>query len=136
MSSGGFDGIARAVRTAALKCATSMGLEPRTKATAELLQKLVVDACREVDAELLGPSKAPTTLLPDDLDAKVSEANRAEVKRLLDEARDYLESPQFLQVFQGATSKAAEVLAKGLVAEASGEGPWPLAKLHGTMIKC
>lgn len=133
--SGGFHGIAQALRAATQRCANSIDLAPQTKVTEELLQKFLTDSCREADAELLTQAKAPATLLPDGLEANASEANRVEVKRLLDEARDYLESPQFLQVFQAAMSGAAGALAKGLAAEVPGDGPWPLAKLFGPMTK-
>lgn len=134
-SAAGFAGIAQALRAATLKVVASMEFTPRTQVTAELLQTFFSDVCREADTAILAQAKAPAMLLPDGLEANVSEANRQEVKRLLDEARDYLESPQFLQVFQTRTADATGVLVKGLVADAAGEGPWPLGKFFGSITK-
>lgn len=134
-TSAGFDSVAQALRAATLKCGASRQppLAPQTKMTAETLQEFLSEVCREADEALL--TKAVAVMLPEGLEANASEATRKEVKRLLDEARDYLESPQFRQVFQAAVADALGPLAKGIVAELSGEGPWSLAVLFGHMTK-
>lgn len=130
--------IAETLRKVARTCAERLSIAPQTKVTKEEVEKLLKEACREADAELLTGPKGAALLLPDGLEAKVPTASREAVKRLLDEARDYVESPQFLQVFRSSTEMACAALATNVCEEAttaSGEGPWPVAKLFGTLTK-
>jgi len=139
----GVQHVAEAVRSAVRKCLEAAQLGPSTPVTAEALEQLLKDACREADAELLAEARSVSTLLPESMDSEVAEAHRGPAKKLLDEARDYLESPQFVQVFQAVTAKAAQRLAARLgdgaadpAAAPLAEGrSCPLAKLNGQFIK-
>lgn len=92
----GLQRICDAVREAVKARWASDSMQYTTKVSAESLRSLLLDVCRAADAALLEGGKGPTTLLPESLDASAS----PKVKQLLDEARDYLESPQFLEVFR------------------------------------
>ncbi|CAE8645920.1 unnamed protein product, partial [Polarella glacialis] len=75
------------------------------------------------------------TLLPPD----VAGAGSEEMKRLLDEARDYMESPQLLEVFRVVTASAADRIAEQLLEvdakDVFSDGSsLPLAKLFGSFI--
>lgn len=134
--------VADSARRAARACAAEAGLAPATAVTAERLHKLVQDAFLEVDAEILAGPCASSSLLPESIDSGLAPALCVKAKRLLDEARDYLESPQFLEAFRAASAAAARRLA-GLLgddaqdpasAPLAGGQPKPLAKLLGEMI--
>lgn len=122
----GLERLASSVKSAVKACSTKSGLSPGTAVTAESLQRFFIDVFREADAELLLGGKGAATLLPESLDTEVAK-EREKVKRLLDEARDYLESPQFLDVFQAISSNAAEHLAASLGDGAADPASAPLA---------
>lgn len=72
------------------------------KVSRESFRSFLVNVCITADAALLEGGKGPATLLPESLDASAA----TQVKKLLDETRDYLESPQFLTVFRSVVSDA------------------------------
>jgi len=131
--------IAEAIRKAVSICMDRAKLGPQSKVSREELEKLLIDSCREADSDLLEQSKGAALLLPDGLNDRAPAAQRAEVKRLLDEARDYLDSPQFVQVFQVLSSsgarRLAEVLQEEIAGGAGAEGPWAMAKFNGALTK-
>jgi len=135
----GCEQIGEAVRQAVQVCLERAKLAPTVAIDGEGLQKFLADCCREADSGLVGNARAGALLLPDSLDGRAAPEQRGEVKRLLDEARDYLDSPQFVQVFQASTAQGAKLLAEALVLDiagvAGGEGPWPLAKFNPALIK-
>lgn len=141
-----FEKIASAVRTSMRNSMERANLAPTAAVTREALEKLFVDGCRGAAAELVGQSRGAALLLPDSLDDRAAKEHQAVAKRLLDEARDYLDSPQVVQVLQVCASEGAALLAAALAAElaagagvASGSGadagPWPLAKFNGPLTK-
>merc|ERR1712232_216034 len=129
----------QAVRT----CSDRSGLVPQKKVTAGDLEAFFIDVCREADKELLAEAKCAAVLLPDSDETGVPNAHRDKVKSFLDETRDYLDSPQFLSVFQATTTSAARFLTNLLgdgaidpgVAPLSGGKDVPLAKLFGQLIE-
>mmetsp|Transcript_32938 Transcript_32938/g.94601 ORF Transcript_32938/g.94601 Transcript_32938/m.94601 type:complete len:361 (-) Transcript_32938:94-1176(-) len=131
--------IADAIRKAVRDCVVEFGVEPTTPVGQKALEKLIVKSCREANKELLAESKGASLLLPDNLDETVAQADRPGVKRLLDEARDYLDSPHFLQVFEVAAARGAQLFSQGLEQELAGgtgvTGPWPMAKFFGPLTK-
>mmetsp|Transcript_51287 Transcript_51287/g.109029 ORF Transcript_51287/g.109029 Transcript_51287/m.109029 type:complete len:398 (+) Transcript_51287:117-1310(+) len=136
--------IAKLIRKAVCDVMEREEMGPQVSVTEETLGNLFEVCCREADKECVGKqSDIASRLLPESLEAKIDAKIRAKVKALLDEARDYLESPQFLQVFQACCTCASKNFAAALLEDlqvAAGDthigiGPWPLAKFNGAMIK-
>mmetsp|Transcript_68961 Transcript_68961/g.121948 ORF Transcript_68961/g.121948 Transcript_68961/m.121948 type:complete len:366 (-) Transcript_68961:16-1113(-) len=128
--------VSSACRKAVQACAAS-SLAPSTAVTSERLATFFKEVLRSVDQELLGESKGSATLLPPEKDSSGANASakQQQVKRLLDEARDYAESPQLLEVFRSVTAAAAERVPQFLGSAALQEaGSVPLAKLFGNFI--
>jgi hypothetical protein len=98
----GLPRICEAVREAVKARWAADSIQPVTKVTAERLESFLLDVCRAADSSLLANGKAPATLLPESLDSSAT----PKVKQLLDEARDYVESPQFLDVFRSVLTSA------------------------------
>lgn len=131
--------IAEAIRKAVSVCTDRAKLGPQSKVSQNDLEKLFLDTCREADSGILQHSKGSALLLPDGLNDCVPAAEQAEVKRLLDEARDYFDSPQFVQVFEvtlcSGTRRLAEVLQEEVAGGSAFEGPVPMAKFNGPLTK-
>jgi len=127
--------VAEVVRRAARTCVDRADLTPTKAIDTRSLEKILAAVCREADKELLAEAKGAATFLPDELNSKPPDTVRKPVQRLLDEARDYLDSPQFLQVFQKATAGGAKLMAQKIEQEMSGDGPWPAAKFTGPLTK-
>merc|ERR1712048_1282847 len=145
----GLKNIAAAVRKAVCTCTTRSTLTPRTSVTLEIMEKLFLDILREANSELLAKSRGAATLLPESIDEDVPEAHRERVKHFLDEARDYLESPQFMEVFQVVTTSTTRHLIGTLAEDTAGSSTsaapqqalplangcsCPLAKLYGPIM--
>jgi len=99
------DGLPRicdAVREAVKACWADDIKAPLTKVNAERLRSFLLNVCHAADTALLEGSNGPTTLLPESLDDPAT----PKVKQLLDETRDYVESPQFLDVFRSVLAGA------------------------------
>lgn len=135
--------IADSARRAVGACTARASITPQTPVTAEDLQRLAQDTCLEVDAELLAGSHAAASLLPESIDGALATEHAEKTKRLLDEARDYLESPQFLEVFRavavGAMRRLSDLVGDGApdpgMALIAGGQSKPLAKLLGQLIE-
>jgi len=131
--------IADAIRKVVRECIVETSVAPTTLVGQMTLEKLLTKASREANKELLAGSKASALLLPDEVNERPPKAQQKAVKRLLDEARDYLDSPQFLQVFEVATTRGATQMSRGLEQEITqavgGDGPWPMAKFFGPLTK-
>jgi len=135
--------ISDSARGAVRACLDSLGLSPTATVSAELLEKLFSDICSKVNDEFLPGSRAVSLFLPESVDQEVPEEHRPRVKPLVDEARDYLESPQFAEVFRTISGKAAKRLAGAFgdsapdpaAAPLSGGQSCPLAKLNGQFIE-
>jgi len=130
--------VSDACRKAVQACAAKSSLAPDTAVTADRLTTFFKEVLRSADKELLGDSKGAATLLPPD-DEESSGANASgqqqQVKRLLDEARDYAESPQLLEVFRTVTTAAADKVPQQLGSAALQEGgSVTLARLFGNLI--
>mmetsp|Transcript_118823 Transcript_118823/g.331488 ORF Transcript_118823/g.331488 Transcript_118823/m.331488 type:complete len:363 (+) Transcript_118823:110-1198(+) len=139
----GIHQIADAVRRAVRNCLESSKLAPTAAVTAHLLEKFLLDVCNEAHSELLLQSRIVAMLLPESVDREVAEEHRTQVKQLLDEARDYVESPQFLEVFKTVCAMAAQRLAGAfgdgaldpVGAPLAGGQSCPLAKLNGLFVE-
>lgn len=144
----GLKQLASSVRSAVKACIEEAGLGPSTPVTADSLQRFFNDVFQKSNSELLTRGKgehvqaiAAATLLPDSLEAQVKQQEK--VKPLLNEARDYLDSPQFMDVFQAVSSGAAEHLAASMgdgaadpaSALLAGGKSCPMAKLFGPLIQ-
>lgn len=125
--------VADVLRRAAATCLDRGKLSPQSKVVKSELSRLLCDICREADSELLTENAGAMTLLPDSVHEEVPLSQREEVRRLTDEVRDYLESPQVLAVFQAVTATGAASLAEQL--SASDSEAVPLAKLCGRLIE-
>lgn len=117
------DGVPRtchAVREAVKSQWAATELKPTTKVSAEELRSFFLAACRDADASFLAGGGGSAALLPESLDPTDSAST---VKKLLDEARDYLDSPQFLEVFRAVVAAALErfVASLGEAPQATGE---------------
>eukprot|EP00930_Biecheleria_cincta_P093704 TRINITY_DN8420_c0_g2_i1.p1 TRINITY_DN8420_c0_g2~~TRINITY_DN8420_c0_g2_i1.p1 ORF type:complete len:373 (+),score=74.48 TRINITY_DN8420_c0_g2_i1:52-1170(+) len=129
--------VAIAVRRAVEICSNNRSLSPQTKVTSESLTAFVREVCQEADRELLAESKGAVTLLPPE-GQPASLGNEA--KNLLDETRDYLESPQLLEVFRNVTSanagRVAELLVStdAMAASLRDGGCVALARLFGSFV--
>eukprot|EP00747_Dinoflagellata_sp_TGD_P167005 gnl/TRDRNA2_/TRDRNA2_190682_c0_seq1.p1 gnl/TRDRNA2_/TRDRNA2_190682_c0~~gnl/TRDRNA2_/TRDRNA2_190682_c0_seq1.p1 ORF type:complete len:386 (+),score=108.81 gnl/TRDRNA2_/TRDRNA2_190682_c0_seq1:71-1228(+) len=124
------DGLARiadAVREAVRACAERSGVLPWKPVTAECLQTHLLEACAEVDTQVLCGDKASATLLPDLVEREVPAAQKKKVKEFLDEARDYVESPNFLAAFQALMSGAIRQLVSSLSDGAADPADAPLS---------
>lgn len=104
--------VAIAIRKAVEVSFKNSPLSPQTKVTSETLTTFIREVCQEADRELLSESKGAVTLLPPEGEP-ASLGNEA--KNLLDETRDYLESPQLLEVFRNVTSANAGRIAELLI---------------------
>lgn len=130
----GLGRIATGVRKAVNACVDAEGLAPQTKVTRVSFEKFFLEVCAKVDIELLGENKSVETLLPETLDAKVQQAGHPkQVKILLDEARDWVESPQFLNVFKQTITDAVSHTVADAQPLVDG-GSCPLAKLFGQLM--
>lgn len=99
------DGLPRicdAVREAVKACWADDIKAPLTKVNSERLRSFLLNVCHAADTALLDGNNGPTTLLPESLDDPAT----PKVKQLLDETRDYVESPQFLEVFRSVLDGA------------------------------
>jgi hypothetical protein len=132
--------ICDSLRTAIKDCWAAEGFEISTKMSAERLTSFLVGACRAADAALLDSKIIADTLLPKALDSGAS----TQVVKLLEEARDYCESPHFLEVHQSVLASGVKHLVESLATplDATETGP-PLAsdasvlfvKLGGFLVK-
>eukprot|EP00933_Yihiella_yeosuensis_P037734 TRINITY_DN3171_c1_g1_i1.p1 TRINITY_DN3171_c1_g1~~TRINITY_DN3171_c1_g1_i1.p1 ORF type:complete len:367 (+),score=67.31 TRINITY_DN3171_c1_g1_i1:124-1224(+) len=137
----GASSVAEAVRSAVRTCMEKSGLTPQTLVTEESLTSFFHDVCVEVDSKLLLNNKAADTLLPPDSSDGTATKQLTQVKCLLDEARDYLESPQLVQVFQAVRKEGSLLVVKQLTSVdekvapgLSNGGSVPLAKIFGGFI--
>lgn len=132
--------IASTIRQTVRGCIERLDLSPQTAVTAATLSSFFREVCRELDTSLLAEERRVPLLLPDESANGGADATETKVKRLLDEARDYVESPHFLNVFKASTDEATERLPKQLLAlgdaaaEPLADGTVPLAKLFGSFI--
>lgn len=140
----GIEQLADAIRGAVQKCFEKAEFAPSTQVTGEVLHQLFANICAEVDAVLFtAGAQCVTFLLPESLDQAMDEAHGVKVKNYLDEARDYLESPQFAGVFRAVVSSATWRLAAAFgdgaldpeAAPLAGGRSCPLAKLNGLAIE-
>lgn len=129
--------VARAIRKAVEVSFKSSQLSPQTKVTSESLTIFIREVCQEADQELLAESKGAITLLPPEGEPA---SLGSEAKNLLDETRDYLESPQLLEVFRNVTSANAGRIAELLIstdamaAALQDGGSIALARLFGSFV--
>lgn len=138
----GIQHVADAIRRAVRTCLKSADLSPSAQVTAPVLEKLFLDICCKADTELSADSRNVTTFLPESVDHEVDEAHRVKVKQCLDEARDYLESPQFAAALRVVVAAAARRLAAAFgdgaanpeTAPLGGGRSSALAKLNGQFI--
>ncbi|CAK9006866.1 unnamed protein product [Durusdinium trenchii] len=118
--------------TATRSAVQAASLQPDAPVSTESLTSFFKEVFEKLEKEIWADGKGSALLPPD--------ANSAsQAKPLLDEARDYLESPQLLQALRSVTSAAAERLPFDLgkatnKAEALKEGTVPLAALFGGCI--
>eukprot|EP00931_Biecheleriopsis_adriatica_P039473 TRINITY_DN22576_c0_g1_i1.p1 TRINITY_DN22576_c0_g1~~TRINITY_DN22576_c0_g1_i1.p1 ORF type:complete len:379 (-),score=116.72 TRINITY_DN22576_c0_g1_i1:149-1285(-) len=127
--------VVSAARTAVEACAVKDSLSPQSVVTAETLSSFFRDVFRAMDEAILAENKGASILLPPD-DADVPPSDQAaalipverssEVKQLLDEARDYLESPQLLSAFRSV----ADAATTGLPAQLASADPKAAALLE------
>merc|ERR1712039_724293 len=123
----GLQRIADAVRRAVDVCSQRAKMHPSTPVTADMMQQLLIDIFSEANNELLTKERSVETLLPACIDQEVGDTHKELVKRLLDESRDYLESPQLLEVFATTTTAAAKHVGS-MLSTGSDEKPAPLAE--------
>lgn len=138
VTSAGLQQICEAMREAVKACWNADSIAPTTKVSEETLCSFLRNACRAADVTLLEAGKAPTMLFPESLDT-----SGEKVKKLLDEARDYVESPQFLSVFRSSVDSALTHFV-ALLAEAAEDNSraaplprgtsTPIAKLGGDCV--
>mmetsp|Transcript_92167 Transcript_92167/g.112869 ORF Transcript_92167/g.112869 Transcript_92167/m.112869 type:complete len:358 (+) Transcript_92167:76-1149(+) len=107
-------------------------LQPETAVSTNSLSSFFKDIFQKVEKDILADSKGSALLPPDS-------AGLAQAKPFLDEARDYLESPQLLHAFRSVSSAVADRLPHELAktggkASALKEGTVPLATLFGGCI--
>jgi len=137
----GLPAICNAVREAVKAQWAADSMRPMTKVSAERLRSFLLAVCRAADVSLLLEGKSAATLLPEALDASAA----PKVKQLLDEARDYVESPQFLDVFRSVVDGALTCFVDSLgVTQEVTEPPRapplpngesvPIAKLNGDCV--
>lgn len=140
----GLDAITDSLRRAAVSCCQRNDLSPRSSVSAESLGRLLVEILREADVEILEAARGAVVLLPDCVGQEVADGDKEEVKRLLDEVRDYLDSPQALEVFKAVTASAAAQVSAQLEREGDATAPAGplsggksvvLAKLFGALIE-
>lgn len=107
-------------------------LQPETAVSTSSLSSFFKEVFQKVEKDIWADSKGSFLLPPD-------AAGLAKAKPFLDEARDYLESPQLLHVFRSVSNVTAERLPQELAktggkASALKEGTVPLATLFGGCI--
>lgn len=133
--------VAEAARAAVSRGLEAAQLAPTAAVDLPRLESMLLQAAETAARELPG-EQAAAALLPEAADAALPEAQRPRVQPLLDEARDYLESPQFQQVFKAVLAKAVQRLVQGLgdgaadpaAAPLASGRSCPLAKLNGQFI--
>jgi len=123
----GLQRIADAVRRAVDVCSQRAKLTPTGAVTTDQMEAFFIDVFKEANGELLSKERSVETFLPASIDQEASEPHRELVKRYLDEARDYLESPQLLEVFEIVTAGAAKRVS-GMLSEKTGEKDAPIAE--------
>ncbi|CAJ1379928.1 unnamed protein product [Effrenium voratum] len=101
--------VSAAARRAVKEALATANLLPDTAVTAATLSAFFKEVFEKMEPELWADSKGSSLLPPDN-------ARLEKVKPFLDEARDYLESPQLLQVVRAVTAAAAERLPEELAA--------------------
>lgn len=138
---GGLLRIADASRKGIQKMAAAKELTPKTKVASGELEKHLAVACAEVYAEVFAGPACVQTLLPDSIDSTLPKESQGEVKPFLDEARDALESPHFLEALQAVVAAVVGQVVgdlssngKGGAGPLAGDGTAvPLGKLLGRM---
>lgn len=108
-------------------------LQPETPVSTSSLSSFFQEVFQEVEKDIWADSKGSALLPPDSASAS------AQAKQFLDEARDYLESPQLLVTFRSLATATADRLPQELAktgGKAAGlkEGQVPLATLFGGCI--
>lgn len=137
---GCMDEISSVVRRIVGNCYDRANFEPNGGVTVDALEKFFTDCCKEVGSDLFGRSRGAALIFPDSLHSNIAAPHRDNVKLLLDEARDHVDSPHFNSVLQTAVEEGAGVVCAelGEQATASGagaEGLLPLAKYSGLLTK-
>lgn len=136
----GLPQICDAMREAVKARWSAESMAPQTKVSNGSLRSFLLSVCTAADVSLLEGGKAPTTLLPERLDVSAA----PKVKKLMDETRDYIESPQFLSVFRSVVADAlthfVNSLGEDLSEPARGaplprEGSVAIAKLGGECVQ-
>lgn len=123
----GIKQIAETIRQAVAARVESAEFFPQTLVTAESFEAFLLGVCADVDKETFRKSGGGVAaLLPDGLDAEAGKDNQ-KVKALLDEARDYLESPQFLDALHHSIVATVRRLVGVLGDEAEDPTTAPLA---------
>lgn len=132
----GLKPLSACVREAVKSCCSSSQIEPTTRVSPIMFGSFLQDVCKKVDKSLLTGRASVTTLLPECIDKHITD-EKDRVMCLLNEARDYVESPQFLEVFQVVSGNAIKEVTSQIFEtgkEAGGaEGKSILANLFGTM---
>mmetsp|Transcript_42263 Transcript_42263/g.95080 ORF Transcript_42263/g.95080 Transcript_42263/m.95080 type:complete len:375 (-) Transcript_42263:23-1147(-) len=113
------------------KC-DELSLMPTTQVQAEMLTTFFLDVCTEMRNVLLSGSACVDILLPEWLDLQDA-PDPAKVTELLNEAKDYLESPQFTQVQHALVQASVTSLVEALK-DANADIDCPLAKLMGKLM--
>jgi len=101
--------VAEAVRRAVAAKVEELKVFPQTAVSAETTEKFFMEVCDTAAAEVLSSSSGVTTLLPEALDSELARSDE-KVKAMLDEARDYLESPQFGEALRAVLAAAMKRL--------------------------
>lgn len=131
--------ISEALRKAVKESWATQGLGVTKKISAEHLKGFCIGACRLADSAVVDCRDGLELLLPKALDNE----RDAKVVKLLDEARDYCESPHFLDVFRSVVDSAvnrtvdslAQCIDDETVAPLPHESEVPLMKVGGGMVK-
>lgn len=138
----GLSRIAASARASAVKVMEQLGYSPASKVTSGTLEELLLGVCTEADKDLLSDPDNSSSFLPASLDPEDPEQN-AKIKPFLDEARDYLESPQFRGVLAAVSVSAVRVITGWLCDDSPDQATapladgrsLPLARLNGNFIE-
>jgi hypothetical protein len=139
------DDIASSARSAVAAHCEREGIVPTKRLESKDLQGLLHEVCLSIDEKIFATKSvdgaevtAAAAILPESLDKEVA-AKTPGAKAMLDEARDYLESPQFLaaarRVIDVSIGRFVEHLGEATSTEI-GTTPFPvLAKMFGPLME-
>jgi hypothetical protein len=136
--------IASSARSGVMAHCQAEEILPTRRLASKDLERLLLKACQAIHEKIFavkdggsGNVTVAAAFLPESLDGETT-ARSKDAKALLDEARDYLESPQFLEVVKRVVTLSAENLVEKLCEATSTELGADLpavAKLFGQLVE-